>query len=502
MKLFVAIVCLLFSLTVEAQFIGIGNKTPAYILDISGRMRIRGGVNTAGLWLSGVGNDSAIDKSFIGMASDSTMGILGNGNSWKFIHNLRSGFTGIDNPSPSFPLSFKNSSGSKISLFEDHNGNFYGFSVGFNSMLFNVPDVGGSFQFGTGKGNNFNELMRFNGLGLLGIGNADPSLAGLTIDKKVGAVHAMMGSNSTGLSLESDYPGIGFNSYYNGTRKAIQNGYGGYIGVNPDLGGMVFSASPASATAGQNMALPVSMSIASNGNVGIGVSDPAFKLDAGGRMRVRAETNNTAGIWFNNAGNSALPAFVGMQTDQQVGFYGTGTGWSFTMNTQTGAIGFGGNTGQPGQILTSNGNAGAPQWKANSGAIQLAYCTSSTPYINDSMVPIPGLTATLNLNQSSPVLFNFRVNVFGNICFGCVGTQVASLVLCQEIGSALVPVSYTRISGASFATQQAVSGPIYMNLPPGSYTFKLFLLVEGQQQSFSAGEYGGIAIDAITWQIL
>lgn len=502
MKLFIAIVCLLISLTVEAQFIGIGNKTPAHILDVSGRMRIRGGGSTAGLWLTGLGIDSTVDRSFIGMATDSTMGFFANGYSWSFIHNFRSGFTGIDNQNPSYPLSFKNSSGAKISLFDNENGGFYGFSTGFNSMIFNVPDYFGSFQFGTGKEENFNELMRFNGLGLLGIGSTNPYLAGLTVDKKVGAVHAVMGSNTTGLSLESDYPGIGFNSYYNATRKAIQNGFGGYIGVNPVSGGMVFGVSPTSTAAHQNMIVPTSMSIAANGNVGIGVSDPAFKLDAGGRIRVRAETSNTAGIWFNNAANSTLPAFVGMQTDQQVGFYGTGTGWSFTMNTATGAIGFGGNTGQPGQILTSNGNAGAPQWKANPGAIQLAYCTSSTPYINDSMVPIPGLTANITLNQSAPVLFNFRVHIFGNICFGCVGDQEASLVLCQEIGSALVPVSYTKVSALAFGTKQGISGPIYLNLPSGSYTFKLFLLVEEQQQSFSAGEYSGIAIDALTWQIL
>ena len=105
MKLFVAIVCLLFSLKVEAQFIGIGNKTPAHILDVSGRMRIRGGGNTAGLWLTGLGIDSTVDRSFIGMATDSTMGFFANGYSWSFIHNIHSGFTGINNPYPAFPLS-------------------------------------------------------------------------------------------------------------------------------------------------------------------------------------------------------------------------------------------------------------------------------------------------------------------------------------------------------------------------------------------------------------
>ncbi len=47
-----------------SQFVGIGNTSPNFLLDLSGRMRIRGGAdnnNSAGLWLSGTGSDSAID---------------------------------------------------------------------------------------------------------------------------------------------------------------------------------------------------------------------------------------------------------------------------------------------------------------------------------------------------------------------------------------------------------------------------------------------------------
>ncbi len=78
-------------------------------------------------------------------------------------------------------------------------------------------------------------------------------------------------------------------------------------------------------------------------NVGIGTSTPQFKLDVNGRMRIMsgADINNTAGIWLNNIANSATPAFIGMQNNEQVGIYGNTSGWSFVMNTSTGNVGLG-----------------------------------------------------------------------------------------------------------------------------------------------------------------
>ena len=67
--------------------------------------------------------------------------------------------------------------------------------------------------------------MRIRGDGNVGIGNLNPNLAGLMVDKKVGNVLAMFGSNTSGVSIESNFPGIHFNSYFNGTRKTMSTGY-------------------------------------------------------------------------------------------------------------------------------------------------------------------------------------------------------------------------------------------------------------------------------------
>lgn len=78
-------------------------------------------------------------------------------------------------------------------------------------------------------------------------------------------------------------------------------------------------------------------------NVGIGTTTPQFKLDVNGRMRIMSggDINNTAGLWLNNTNNTAQPAFIGMQNNEQVGFYGNTSGWSFVMNTISGNVGMG-----------------------------------------------------------------------------------------------------------------------------------------------------------------
>lgn len=78
------------------------------------------------------------------------------------------------------------------------------------------------------------------------------------------------------------------------------------------------------------------------GNVGIGATDPAFKLDVSDRIRIRSGTvANTAGVWFNNPSNSGLLSFMGVYDPNTTGIYGIGCGWGFVMNTANGNVGIG-----------------------------------------------------------------------------------------------------------------------------------------------------------------
>lgn len=116
--------------------------------------------------------------------------------------------------------------------------------------------------------------------GIVGIGNiATPSLAGLMVDYKIGAVNAIFGSNDIGVAIESNYPGVAFNSYYNGGRKAISAGFGGLIGLNPVTGDMYLQSSLSSIAGGVAMPLNTRLNISSSGKVGIGGSSSGSMLE-------------------------------------------------------------------------------------------------------------------------------------------------------------------------------------------------------------------------------
>jgi len=81
--------------------------------------------------------------------------------------------------------------------------------------------------------------------------------------------------------MVADWPGIYFNSYYNGAiRSMAGSGYTSIINTDQSSGGLVFqttsTVNPASGTA--IASVPVRMTIAGNGNVGIGEPTPSRLL--------------------------------------------------------------------------------------------------------------------------------------------------------------------------------------------------------------------------------
>jgi hypothetical protein len=106
-----------------------------------------------------------------------------------------------------------------------------------------------------------------------------------------------------------------------------------------------------------NNARSNALTVLATGNTGLGVLDPAYKLDVGARMRIRSIAGNTAGLWLNNDANTVSPAFIGMRNDSLVGFYGNAApnnGWSMLMNTNSGRVGIG--TDNPAAALHVIGN--------------------------------------------------------------------------------------------------------------------------------------------------
>nr|WP_295931349.1 tail fiber domain-containing protein [uncultured Dyadobacter sp.] len=75
-------------------------------------------------------------------------------------------------------------------------------------------------------------------------------------------------------------------------------------------------------------ALSNAVTVLRNGNVGIGNNAlvPLYTLEVGGRTRIH-HNGSTAGIYFDNS-QHAVDGFVGMKTDNEVGFY-LGNSWKF-----------------------------------------------------------------------------------------------------------------------------------------------------------------------------
>ncbi len=134
------------------------------------------------------------------------------------------------------------------------------------------------------------ERIRITSAGNLGIGTLIPSLAKLQVQGAIGNTVGIFSSNanSQGISLVSDWPGIYFNSYYNGGVKSMAaTGYASNISTDQTNGGITFGTSSAANTAaGGSVTINEKMRISKNGSVGIGTASPNSKLDVAGDIRL------------------------------------------------------------------------------------------------------------------------------------------------------------------------------------------------------------------------
>jgi hypothetical protein len=103
----------------------------------------------------------------------------------------------------------------------------------------------------------------------VGIGTTTPSRAKLEVNGAVGATTAIFGGESTGISIQRNWPSIGFNQYYNGGSKYIAGGYGAVQYLDPGSGAMFIDMFPSGAKDAIASSLTRPIIINSSGNVGI-----------------------------------------------------------------------------------------------------------------------------------------------------------------------------------------------------------------------------------------
>jgi len=231
---------------------------------------------------------------------------------------------------------------------------------------------------------------------------------------------------------------------------------------------------------GSSSSFAENMRIKGNGNVGIG-NDPLYKLDVGGRMRLRSGGNNSssAGLWLNNNSNVEV-AFIGMEDDSHVGLFGNnGGGWKFSMNTQNGALKINGSEGNAGEVLKSNGGGSPPSWGAVSSWLYnntyqrtqtsppVVVSTSGQYYLSGMAVN----NFSIVVNSNAKLLIITDVYVTPNCCTGsCInfgtnvymnGTQITS----NNSADVCIPAGENS-SGATGLTM--------LNVSPATYTFATY----------------------------
>ena len=222
-------------------------------------------------------------------------------------------------------------------------------------MVFDITTNGLWFHNGTawnalssGSSTNYWSLngsdIYNNTSGNVGIGTTAPSAYGHGGNNRV----AEISNTNTGINIQSHLilSTNGTSGSAGGITWASQNVPGtekrlGFIGdvyETSNAARMVFYTRDEAGDLGERFTM------LGNGNVGVGVTDPGYKMDIGGRIRIRSGAGgitNAAGIWLNNPANTASIAFMGVKDVDVAGIYGNISGWGLLMNTTTGAVAVG-----------------------------------------------------------------------------------------------------------------------------------------------------------------
>ena len=267
--------------------VGIGTTTPGAKLEINGSLKISGGSPGTGKFLvsdnTGLASWSDISGSLLpnGVAGNT---LRHNGTSWisnSLLYNSGSSI-GIGTITPSAKLEVfaagygmvQNDGTVSVGSYTDASGGWLGTKSAHPLHFFT---------------NNSNPLATLSTTGNFGIGITAPLTAGLVVNKVVGNTNAVFGANTAGVSVQSNYPGIGFNTYYNAGSYMIGSGGAGYVGVDPTNSKIIFSNTAGSAAAGAPTFLQDKMWIEYDGTVSMGSTNlnaENLSLGSGYKLKV------------------------------------------------------------------------------------------------------------------------------------------------------------------------------------------------------------------------
>ncbi len=103
----------------------------------------------------------------------------------------------------------------------------------------------------------------------IGIGTLTPTRAKLEVHGAVDATTAIFGGESSGVSIQRNWPGIGFNTYWNNGNRYLINGFAAKQYLDPSSGNMYVDMFSNGAAGGLPPITARALTLSSIGNVGI-----------------------------------------------------------------------------------------------------------------------------------------------------------------------------------------------------------------------------------------
>ncbi|HMP92001.1 MAG TPA: hypothetical protein PKD90_03965 [Phnomibacter sp.] len=270
---------------------------------------------------------------------------------------------------------------------------------------------------------------------------------------------------------------------------------------------------------GRSSAFVERFRVQGNGNIGVGTPSPAVRLDIAGTdgwnlidgegdLRIgNAATRLKFGVALGGGGIGAANIMqqggigvlnLGAAGKYQVSLVGSGD--YINLTNINGGLRINNNAGTAGQVLTSGGAGVAPYWStpaASNAAFNVVVQTATSPDLvsGGGDVDLPGVTANFTLTSPSRVVFHYRARIWNRSCFACADRRTF-IILKQLITGGTNVVNDLPVYTPNDQFADGVSGPVAVDLPAGSHSFKL---------SIGSSIYGTATVYAIqgrlSWQV-
>jgi hypothetical protein len=229
------------------------------------------------------------------------------------------------------------------------------------------------------------------------------------------------------------------------------------------------------------------MRVNADGNVGIGVNNPAYNLDLVGRIRARWPTGvqGSGAISFTDAAASNLYTDISM-SGANIGFVHSVAGHRMLYNPTTGAMALNGSYGSAGMALSSGGSTGVATWRSSNygaiydGARQQFEPTAYQLNTNGSSVTLNGLTIQIPSTINAKGILDYSITVTSLFCFTC-GPTTLNLEM-RFNGNPQIVTTHTITNGYT----TTINGHALVNTYAGELSIAI-TKVSGPQLSIPAG---------------